>query len=176
MRRRGFRGFTLVETMAVVAIAGVLTSLAVTGLTNTLAATAETRSARTVAQLMKRARSTAVARHRRVALRANATTHRLEIVSCPQRFGEAACVTGAPYVVEPGSVSFATDFHGVKVDVPAADVDGNVAVWNADGFPTAAAVFRFDQPATPGTQEVLVSVGGDVRTQSSTTAVTTHEL
>lgn len=162
--------------MAVVAIAGVLTSLAVTGLTATLAATAETRSARAVAQLMKRARSTAVARHQRVAIRANVAKHRLEIASCPQRFGDPTCVGGSAFVVENGAVNFATDFRGVNVDVPTADADGNAAVWNADGFPAGAALFRFDQPSTAGTQEVVVSVGGDVRLQASSVGVGIHEL
>ena len=166
--------------MVVIAIAGIMTSLTVAGLRETMAATAKDRAARSVAQIMKRARSYAIVSHKRVAIRADATNHTLELFACDQRYGEKLCVGATPVftAVPTTRLKFADTFQGVKGDIPTADADGNVVLFNADGFPAigASQVWRFGHDATPGSRELTLTIGGDVRLGSSTTAVSTNEL
>ncbi|MDP2339881.1 MAG: GspH/FimT family protein [Deltaproteobacteria bacterium] len=180
MRQRSPAAFTLFEMMIVTAIAGILTAMTVVGLRETMAATAKDRAARNVAQLMKRARSHAVVAHQRVALRANTTTHTLELFSCDQRYGAKTCVGATPVftAVPTSRVNFNDTFQGVKADLPTADGDGNLILFNADGFPaiTTNQTWRFGHSANAGSREIVVSISGDVRLGASATLVVTSEI
>jgi prepilin-type N-terminal cleavage/methylation domain-containing protein len=172
--------FTLLELMIVIAIAGVLSAITVVGLRETMAATVKDRAARSVAQLMKRARSHAVVAHQRVAIRADTANHTLELFACDQRYGEKACVgASAVFAAVPTSrLNFADTFQGVMVDFPSADVAGNLILFNADGFPaiSASQLWRFGHPANLGAREITLTITGDVRLGGSATTVVTSEI
>lgn len=159
------RGFTLVEMMVVVAIGAVLSSIAVVTLRDTLNAKREVGAARSVAQLVKRARLIAVDTHSIVEVQATVATSTVTLLACKSAYGANACAGALTMTPVPQGelVLNQGDLRGVKLTtVPATSL-----TFSAAGFPTVPGTYTYvvDQNEKAGTQSVVVTASGEIRVQ-----------
>lgn len=167
-RIRRARGFTLIEMMIVVAIAGIMTTLSVVLLRDTLLMRRELTAARSVAALVKRARIDAIGRHERVQVNADTAAHTITLMACRSKFGaDGLCVTAESLAIVPMGTIKLNDgaFAGVRLTSAPAPA----LVFGAAGFPEITTTYTFvvDQPERPGAFTVTVTAAGEVRVQGT---------
>jgi prepilin-type N-terminal cleavage/methylation domain-containing protein len=164
MRSRA-HGFTLLEMMLTIGIAGVLTTLAVTTLRDTLSLKREAGAARQVAGLLKRARTIALSTHSRVRVDADTATGIVTLSSCKSTFGSSTCANGAPFTAVPSSTVQLNHDELIGVNLTAAP--GSALTLAATGFPEVTGTYTYvvDEAGRPGSFSIVVSTAGEVTVQ-----------
>jgi Tfp pilus assembly protein FimT len=153
----------LLEIAVTLAIIGIVSSLTVATLREVVLANRERGGAQVLANALRRARAVAINTHSRVRIDTTATG--VALSSCASRYGATACAGSSSFTaltLDGTNLGTNNEFVGLSVTPPSSTL-----IFSPAGFPETVATYTWtvDHPQLPGSRQIVVTGGGEVRVQ-----------